>query len=168
MKSNQAKEGLARAPHRSLLRASGFTEWEIARPWIGVVNAYNSIIPGHTHLNRLAEGIKSSVYAHGGLPLEFPTIGICDGIAMNHEGMKFSLPSRELIRDSVEVMARAHALDALVLLTNCDKIIPGMAMAAAELDIPAIIISGGPMLAGHHKGKDIDLSNVFEAVGKRT
>ncbi len=168
MKSNQAKEGLARAPHRSLLRASGFTEWEIARPWIGVVNAYNSIIPGHTHLNRLAEGIKSSVYAHGGLPLEFPTIGICDGIAMNHEGMKFSLPSRELIRDSVEVMARAHALDALVLLTNCDKIIPGMAMAAAELDIPAIIISGGPMLAGHHKGKDIDLSNAFEAVGKRT
>ena len=167
MKSSQAKEGLARAPHRSLLRASGFTDWEIARPWIGVVNAYNSIIPGHTHLNRLAEGIKSSVYAHGGLPLEFPTIGVCDGIAMNHEGMKFSLPSRELIRDSVEVMARGHALDALVLLTNCDKITPGMAMAAAELDIPAVIISGGPMLAGRHKGRDIDLSNVFEAVGKR-
>ncbi|MBL3592070.1 MAG: dihydroxy-acid dehydratase [Synergistaceae bacterium] len=168
MRSSQAKEGLARAPHRSLLKASGFTDWEIARPWVGVVNAYNSIIPGHTHLNRLAEGIKHSVYGHGGLPLEFPTIGICDGIAMNHEGMKFSLPSRELIRDSVEVMARAHALDALVLLTNCDKIIPGMAMAAAELDIPAIIISGGPMLAGRHKGKDIDLSNIFEAVGKRT
>ena len=168
MRSSQAKEGLARAPHRSLLKASGFTDWEIARPWVGVVNAYNSIIPGHTHLNRLAEGIKNSVYGHGGLPLEFPTIGICDGIAMNHEGMKFSLPSRELIRDSVEVMARAHALDALVLLTNCDKIIPGMAMAAAELDIPAIIISGGPMLAGRHKGKDIDLSNIFEAVGKRT
>ncbi len=167
MKSSQAKEGLARAPHRSLLRASGFTDWEITRPWIGVVNAYNSIIPGHTHLNRLAEGIKSSVYAHGGLPLEFPTIGVCDGIAMNHEGMKFSLPSRELIRDSVEVMARGHALDALVLLTNCDKITPGMAMAAAELDIPAVIISGGPMLAGRHKGRDIDLSNVFEAVGKR-
>ncbi len=167
MKSSQAKEGLARAPHRSLLRASGFTDWEIARPWIGVVNAYNSIIPGHTHLNRLAEGIKSSVYAHGGLPLEFPTIGVCDGIAMNHEWMKFSLPSLELIRDSVEVMARGHALDALVLLTNCDKITPGMAMAAAELDIPAVIISGGPMLAGRHKGRDIDLSNVFEAVGKR-
>ena len=168
MKSSLAKEGLARAPHRSLLKASGFTDWEIARPWIGVVNAYNSIIPGHTHLNRLAEGIRNSVYGHGGLPLEFPTIGICDGIAMNHEGMKFSLPSRELIRDSVEVMARAHALDALVLLTNCDKIIPGMAMAAAELDIPAIVISGGPMLAGRHNGRDIDLSNAFEAVGKRT
>ena len=167
MRSNLAKEGLARAPHRSLMKASGFTDWEIARPWIGVVNAYNSIIPGHTHLNRLAQGIKSAVYAHGGLPLEFPTIGVCDGIAMNHEGMKFSLPSRELIRDSVEVMARAHALDALVLLTNCDKIVPGMAMAAAELDIPAIIISGGPMLAGRHGGRDIDLSNIFEAVGKR-
>lgn len=167
MKSDNAKKGLERAPHRSLLKAGGYTEWEIERPWIGVVNAYNSIIPGHTHLNRITSAVKSGVYAGGGLPLEFPVIGICDGIAMNHEGMKFSLPSRELIMDSIEVMARGHALDALVLVTNCDKIIPGMAMAAARLNIPAIVISGGPMLAGIHGKKAIDLSTVFEAVGRR-
>ena len=167
MKSDNAKKGPERAPHRSLMKAGGYTDWEIERPWIGVVNAYNSIIPGHTHLNRITEAVKSGVYASGGLPLEFPVIGICDGIAMNHEGMKFSLPSRELIMDSIEVMARGHALDALVLVTNCDKIIPGMAMAAAMLNIPAIIISGGPMLAGIHGKRDIDLSTVFEAVGRR-
>ena len=132
-----------------------------------VVNAYNSIIPGHTHLNRITTAVKAGIYSAGGLPLEFPVIGICDGIAMNHEGMKFSLPSRELIMDSIEVMARGHALDALVLVTNCDKIIPGMAMAAARLNIPAIVISGGPMLAGIHGKKDIDLSTVFEGVGRR-
>jgi dihydroxy-acid dehydratase len=148
------------------MKASGFTDWGIERPWVGVVNAYNSIIPGHVHLNRLTAAVKAGVYAEGGLPMEFPVIGICDGIAMNHEGMKFSLPSRELIMDSIEVMARAHALDALVLVTNCDKIIPGMAMAAAKLNIPALVISGGPMMAGIHNGKDIDLSNVFEAVGQ--
>ncbi|MBN1332247.1 MAG: dihydroxy-acid dehydratase [Synergistales bacterium] len=167
MKSDNAKKGLERAPHRSLLKAGGFTDWEIERPWVGVVNSYNSIIPGHTHLNRITAAVKAGVYAGGGLPLEFPVIGICDGIAMNHEGMKFSLPSRELIMDSIEVMARGHALDALVLVTNCDKIIPGMAMAAAELNIPALVISGGPMLAGVHGRKDIDLSTVFEAVGRR-
>lgn len=167
MKSDNAKKGPERAPHRSLMKAGGYTDWEIERPWIGVVNAYNSIIPGHTHLNKITEAVKSGVYASGGLPLEFPVIGICDGIAMNHEGMKFSLPSRELIMDSIEVMARGHALDALVLVTNCDKIIPGMAMAAAMLNIPAIIISGGPMLAGIHGKRDIDLSTVFEAVGRR-
>jgi len=167
MKSDNAKKGLERAPHRSLLKAGGFTDWEIERPWVGVVNSYNAIIPGHTHLNRITEAVKAGVYAGGGLPLEFPVIGICDGIAMNHEGMKFSLPSRELIMDSIEVMARGHALDALVLVTNCDKIIPGMAMAAAALNIPALIISGGPMLAGVHGRKDIDLSTVFEAVGRR-
>jgi len=166
MNSNNAKKGPERAPHRSLLKAGGFTDWEIDRPWIGVVNAYNSIIPGHTHLRRIAEAAKYGVYSGGGLPLEFPVIGVCDGIAMNHEGMKFSLPSRELIADSIEVMAKAHALDGLVMVTNCDKIIPGMAMVAARLNIPTVIISGGPMLAGQHKGCEVDLSSVFEAVGK--
>jgi len=148
------------------MKASGYTDWEIERPWIGVVNAYNAIIPGHVHLKRLAEAVKAGVYAAGGLPLEFPVIGVCDGIAMNHEGMKYSLPSRELIMDSIEVMAQGHALDALVMVTNCDKIIPGMAMAAARLDIPSIVLSGGPMMAGIRNGKDIDLNTVFETVGK--
>lgn len=166
MKSDQAKKGVSRAPHRSLMKANGFTEWEIERPWIGVANAFNQIIPGHTHLRRITEAVKAGVYAAGGLPIEFPTIGVCDGIAMNHIGMKFSLPSRELIMDSIEVMARGHAFDALVLVTNCDKIIPGMAMAAARLNIPALVVSGGPMLAGRYRERDIDLSTMFEAVGK--
>jgi dihydroxy-acid dehydratase len=168
MNSDRAKKGVSRAPHRSLLKACGYTDWEIERPWIGVVNAFNSIIPGHVHLKRITEAVKAGVYAAGGLPLEFPVIGVCDGIAMNHEGMKFSLPSRELIKDSVEVMARAHALDGLVYVTNCDKIIPGMAMSAAELNLPSLIISGGPMLAGVGKcgENDTDLSSVFEGVGR--
>jgi dihydroxy-acid dehydratase len=148
------------------MKAAGYTDWEIRRPWIGVVNAYNSIIPGHVHLGRLVSAAKAGIYAAGGLPLEFPVIGVCDGIAMNHLGMKFSLASRELIMDSIEVMVQGHALDALVMVTNCDKIIPGMAMAAAKLNIPSLIVSGGPMMAGRHGGRDIDLSNVFEAVGK--
>ena len=166
MRSDSAKKGIERAPHRSLMKASGYTDWEIERPWIGVVNAYNAIIPGHVHLKRIAEAVKAGVYAAGGLPIEFPVIGVCDGIAMNHVGMKFSLPSRELIMDSIEVMAQGHALDALVMVTNCDKIIPGMAMAAARLNIPSIVLSGGPMLAGLYGDKDIDLSTVFETVGK--
>jgi dihydroxy-acid dehydratase len=167
MRSDCAKKGTERAPHRSLMFASGYTRWEIERPWIGVVNSYNALIPGHVHLRRIADAVKSAVYAWGGLPLEFPVIGVCDGIAMNHEGMKFSLPSRELIMDSIEVMVRSHALDALVLIPNCDKIIPGMAMAAASLNIPAIVVSGGAMLAGNLGGRDVDLNTVFEAVGKR-
>ena len=167
MRSDSAKKGIERAPHRSLLKAAGYSDWEIERPWIGVANPYNAIIPGHIHLNRLAEAVKLAVYAFGGLPLEFPVIGVCDGIAMNHEGMKFSLPSRELIRDSVEVMVRGHGLDGLVLITNCDKIIPGMAMAALSLNIPTVMVSGGPMLAGARRGKRIDLTHVFEAVGRR-
>jgi dihydroxy-acid dehydratase len=166
MRSDEAKKGIGRAPHRSLMKASGYTDWEIERPWVGVVNAYNSIIPGHTHLKRIAEAAKAGIYAAGGLPLEFPVIGVCDGIAMNHAGMKYSLPSREMIMDSIEIMAQGHAIDALVMVTNCDKIIPGMAMAAAGLNIPSIVISGGPMLAGIHGGQDIDLSTVFETVGK--
>lgn len=166
MRSDQAKKGPARAPHRSLLKAAGYDNWEIDRPWIGVVNAYNSIIPGHVHLKRLVEGVRAGIYAAGGLPMEFPVIGVCDGIAMNHMGMKFSLPSREVITDSIEIMAQGHALDGLVMVTNCDKIIPGMAMAAAKLNIPTVIVSGGPMMAGQFKGRDVDLSTVFEAVGK--
>ena len=153
MRSDRAKAGIERAPHRSLMLAAGYSRWEFERPWVGVVNAYNAIIPGHIHLRRIADAAKAGIYAAGGLPLEFPVIGVCDGIAMNHLGMKFSLPSRELIMDSIEVMVEAHALDALVLVTNCDKIVPGMAMAAANLNIPSIVISGGPMLAGVYKGR---------------
>jgi dihydroxy-acid dehydratase len=167
MRSDRAKLGPQRAPHRALLKAAGYTDWEIERPWVGVANAYNQIIPGHVHLQRITEAVKAGIYAAGGLPIEFPTIGVCDGIAMNHIGMKFSLPSRELIMDSIEVMAQGHAFDALVLVTNCDKIIPGMAMAAARLNIPSIVVSGGPMLTGRLNGKDIDLNTVFETVGKR-
>jgi dihydroxy-acid dehydratase len=166
MRSDLAKKGVERAPHRSLMKASGYTDWEIERPWVGVVNAYNAIIPGHVHLKRITEAVKAGIYAAGGLPIEFPVIGVCDGIAMNHIGMKFSLPSREIIMDSIEIMTQGHALDALVMVTNCDKIIPGMAMAAAELNVPSIVVSGGPMLAGLHDGRDIDLSTVFESVGK--
>ena len=166
MRSDRVKLGLERAPHRALLKAAGYTDWEIARPWIGVANSYNQIIPGHVHLRRIVEAVKAGIYAAGGLPIEFPTIGVCDGIAMNHAGMKFSLPSRELIMDSIEVMAQGHAFDGLVMVTNCDKIIPGMAMAAAKLNIPSIVISGGPMLTGMLNGKEIDLNTVFETVGK--
>ena len=161
------KKDTFRSPHRSLLKAAGYTDWEIERPWIGVANAYNAVIPGHVHLRTITEAVKAGIYAAGGLPIEFPVIGVCDGIAMNHEGMKFSLPSRELIMDSVEVMTRAHALDGLVLVPNCDKIIPGMAMAAAELNLPAIVVSGGPMMAGQHNGRTLDLNSVFEGVGQR-
>ena len=167
LNSDKAKKGYLRSPHRSLLKAAGYTDWEIERPWIGVANAYNAIIPGHVHLRTITEAVKAGIYAAGGLPIEFPVIGVCDGIAMNHEGMKFSLPSRELIMDSVEIMTRAHALDGLVLVPNCDKIIPGMAMAAAELHLPALVISGGPMMAGQHKGRTLDLNSVFEGVGQR-
>lgn len=167
MNSDKVKRGFERAPHRSLMKANGYTDWEMERPWIGVVNAYNSIIPGHIHLNRIAQAVKDGVYSAGGLPLEFPVIGVCDGIAMGHRGMKYSLPSRELIKDSIELMALAHGLDGLVMVTNCDKIIPGMAMAAASLNVPALVLSGGPMLAGPGEGCATDLSTVFEAVGKR-
>ena len=167
MNSDKAKKGYQRSPHRSLLKAAGYTDWEIERPWIGVANSYNAIIPGHVHLKTITEAVKSGIYAAGGLPIEFPVIGVCDGIAMNHEGMKFSLPSRELIMDSIEVMARGHAFDGLVLVTNCDKIVPGMAMAAGKLNLPSVVISGGPMMAGTMKGRVLDLNSVFEGVGMK-
>ena len=168
MKSDQVKKGIDRAPHRSLFKAMGYTDREMSRPLIGIANSANEIIPGHIHLNRIVDAVKAGVYMAGGLPVTFGTIGVCDGIAMNHLGMKYSLGSRELIADSVEVMALAHAFDALVLVVNCDKIVPGMLMAAARVDIPAIVISGGPMLAGRHPGdqdRKIDLITVFESVG---
>ena len=165
MRSDAMKTGLARAPHRSLLKAMGLTETEIERPIIGVVNAHNELIPGHIHLNTLVEAVKAGVRLAGGTPLEFPTIGVCDGLAMNHVGMKYSLASRELIADMIEVMAMAHPFDALVFIPNCDKIVPGMLMAAARLNLPAIFISGGPMLAGRYQGRDVSLSTMFEAVG---
>lgn len=169
MKSDQVKGGIERAPHRALMKSCGYTQAEIDRPLIGIANAVNSIIPGHVHLGSLAEAVKAGIYMAGGTPVEFGVIGVCDGIAMNHEGMKYSLGSRELIADSVEVMATAHGLDAMVMIPNCDKIVPGMLMAAARLDLPTIFISGGPMLAGEHQTdsgtRRIDLITVFEAVG---
>ncbi len=169
MKSDNAKKGIERAPHRSLFKAMGYTDAEIKRPLIGIANSANSIIPGHINLDKITEAVKAGVYMAGGTPIEFGTIGVCDGIAMNHTGMKYSLGSRELIADSIEVMAVAHAFDAMIMVTNCDKIVPGMLMAAARLDIPTIVISGGPMLAGERPEKagseKIDLVTVFEAVG---
>ncbi len=168
MKSDSIKKGIERAPHRSLLRALGVTAEEMERPFIGVVNSFTEVVPGHINLREIAHAVKAGVRSGGGVPFEFNTIAVCDGIAMNHLGMNYSLPSRELIADSVEIMAQAHAFDALVFITNCDKIIPGMLMAAVRLNLPSIFISGGPMLAGRLEGKPVDLSHVFEAVGKVT
>ena len=165
MRSDKMKKGLEKAPHRSLFKAMGYIAEEIERPLVGIVNSANEIIPGHIHLDIIAEAAKAGVRMAGGTPIEFSTIGVCDGIAMNHEGMKYSLASRELIADSIEVMAIAHPFDGLVLIPNCDKIIPGMLMAALRLNIPAIVVSGGPMLAGRVSGRKIDLITVFEGVG---
>jgi dihydroxy-acid dehydratase len=161
------KSGLEKAPHRSLLYALGLTREEMERPLVGVVNAASEVVPGHIHLNALSRAVKAGVRMAGGTPLEFPAIAVCDGIAMNHEGMRFSLPSREYIADSVEIMARAHAFDALVFIPNCDKCVPGMLMAMLRLNLPSVLISGGPMLPGHlAPGTKGDLITVFEAVGR--
>ena len=165
MISDQVTNGPDRAPHRSLFYAAGFTDEELKKPLIGVVSAQSDIIPGHTHLNQLAEAVKAGVYAAGGTPVVVPAIGVCDGIVMGHRGMHYSLASRELIADSVETLAAAHCFDGLVLIPNCDKIVPGMVMAALRLNIPAIVCSGGPMLAGNINGKKTSLSQMFEAVG---
>jgi dihydroxy-acid dehydratase len=166
LRSDRMKIGPSQAPHRSLLKADGLTDEEISRPLVAVVNSANEIIPGHLGLRNVADAVKAGIRMAGGTPLEFSTIGICDGIAMNHDGMHYSLASREVIADSVELMVQAHAFDAMVLIPNCDKVVPGMLMAAVRLDIPAIVISGGPMLAGTFGGKDVDLDTVFTAVGK--
>ena len=165
MRSDVVKKGPQRAPHRSLFKAAGLTEEELERPLIGVVTSQNDIIPGHVHLDQIVEGVKKGVLMSGGTPLVFPTIGVCDGIAMGHEGMKYSLVTRELIADTIECMVKAHGFDALVLIPNCDKIVPGMIMAALRLNIPAVIVSGGPMLPGKFKDTDVSLTTVFEAVG---
>jgi dihydroxy-acid dehydratase len=166
MRSDQTKKSIEKAPHRSLLKAGGLTDEEIERPFVGIVNSANEIIPGHIHLRQIADAVKAGVRMAGGTPMEFSVIGICDGIAMNHAGMKYSLPSREIIADSIELVAFAHAFDALVFIPNCDKVVPGMLMAALRINVPCVVISGGPMLAGMHRGKSVDLISVFEGVGK--
>ncbi|MCK5322726.1 MAG: dihydroxy-acid dehydratase, partial [Desulfobulbaceae bacterium] len=166
MRSDLMKKGLERAPHRSLFKAMGYTDEEINRPIIGIVHAHNEIIPGHVHLDRILDAVKTGVSMAGGTPVAFCTIGVCDGIAMNHTGMKYSLASREIIADSVEIMAMAHPFDALIAIPNCDKIVPGMLMALLRLNIPAVMVSGGPMLAGRFKGRDVNLVSVFEGVGQ--
>jgi dihydroxy-acid dehydratase len=168
MRSDVLKHGIERAPHRSLLRALGCTDGEIGQPFVGVINSYNEAIPGHVGLRQVADAVKAGIRTAGGTPFECNTIGVCDGLAMNHPGMKYSLPSRELIADSVEVVVQAHAFDALVLIPNCDKIIPGMLMAAARLNLPTIVVSGGPMLAGSLDGRAVDLADVFMALGAVT
>lgn len=166
MRSDVVKKGITRTAHRTLFHAMGYSDDDLSKPLIGVVDAFNEIIPGHIHLRDIAQAVKLGVSAAGGTPIEFPAIGICDGIAMGHSGMRYPLASRELICDSIEAVANAHAFDGLVLIPNCDKIVPGMLMATGRLNIPAVVVSGGPMLAGRYKGKDISVSTMFEAAGK--
>ena len=168
MRSENIKLGAERTPNRSLLYALGYTDEELSRPLVGVVCSHNEIVPGHMHLDKIAEAVKAGIRAAGGTPVMFPAIAVCDGIAMGHQGMKMSLPSRELIADTVETMLRAHCFDAMVCIPNCDKIVPGMILAALRVNIPAVFASGGPMLPGKHPltGKDSDLNTVFEAVAE--
>ena len=166
MRSDDVKSGYTRAPNRSLIRSLGISDKEIDKPFVGIANSWNTIVPGHTHLRMVAERVREGVAAGGGTPFEFNTIGICDGIAMGHEGMRYSLASRENIADSVELMIQAHRFDALVCICTCDKIVPGMLMAAARCNIPAIVVTGGNMLPGHHKGCELSLTDIFEGVGK--
>jgi len=165
VRSDSIKKGLQRAPHRSLLRACGVTDEEMDKPFIGIANSFTDIVPGHIHLNEVSNAVKLGISHAGGVPFEFNTMAICDGIAMNHEGMRYSLASREIIADTVESMAQAHQLDGLVCIPTCDKVVPGMLMAAARLDIPSIFVTGGPMKPGKFKGKSVDLIDVFEGVG---
>ena len=170
MRSDVVKKGIERAPHRSLLRAVGCSSEDWDKPFIGVVNSFSEIVPGHIHLRTVANAVKEGIRSQGGVPFEVNTIAVCDGIAMNHPGMKYSLPSRELIADSVEILAQAHAFDGLVFIPNCDKVVPGMLMAAVRLDLPSVFVSGGPMLAGKlvqgNTAKSVDLITVFQAVGE--
>jgi dihydroxy-acid dehydratase len=166
LRSDAVKVGVQRAPHRALLKALGLADKDLTKPFIGVVNSFTNIVPGHAHLNQVADAVKTGVISAGGVPFEFNTIGICDGIAMGHNGMRYSLPSRELIADSVEVMVQAHRFDGIVMISTCDKITPGMLMAAARLNIPAIMVTGGPMLSGAYKGKKVGTDSMFEAIGK--
>lgn len=166
MKSDNVKKGVQRAPHRSLLRACGLKDEDFNKPFIGIANSFTDIVPGHIHLKELVEFVKEGIIAAGGIPFEFDTMAICDGIAMNHEGMKYSLPSREIVAATVESMAKGHSLDGLVLMPSCDKVVPGMLMAAGRVDIPSIVVTGGPMEPSTFKGKNADLITVYEAVGE--
>lgn len=165
MRSDTVKNGIERAPHRSLFKAMGYTDEEINRPLIGVVNSKSEIIPGHINLDKIAEAVKAGIRMAGGTPVEFGTIGVCDGIAMGHTGMKYSLATRELIADSCEAMGMAHSFDGMVFIPNCDKIVPGMIMAAARINVPSVVISGGPMLSVVRNGKQLDFNSMMEAVG---
>ena len=166
MRSDELKRGVERAAHRALLKADGLTNEDLSKPFVGVANSYTNIVPGHIHLQRLGEAVKQGILAAGGVPFEFNTIAVCDGLAMGHEGMRYSLPSRELIADSVEVMMQAHRLDGMVTISNCDKVTPGMLMAAARLDLPTISVTGGAMESGVLNGKKVGVDSVFEATGK--
>jgi len=166
LRSDAVKVGFERAPHRALLKALGLGDKDIAKPFIGVVNSFTDVVPGHIHLKQVADAVKAGIIAAGGVPFEFNTIGICDGIAMGHNGMRYSLPSRELIADCVESMVQAHRFDGIVMISTCDKITPGMLMAAARLNVPAIMVTGGPMLSGNYKGKKVGTDSMFEAIGK--
>ena len=165
MKSDAVKKGMQQAPHRSLFNALGLTKEEMDKPLVGIVSSYNEIVPGHVNLDKIVEAVKMGVALAGGVPRVFPAIAVCDGIAMGHEGMKYSLVTRDLIADSTEAMAIAHQFDALVMVPNCDKNVPGLLMAAARINVPTVFVSGGPMLAGHVKGQKRSLSSMFEAVG---
>lgn len=168
MRSDVVRTGLERAAPRGLLKGMGYTDEEIYRPWVGIANSWNEVVPGHIQLDRIAAAVKDGVRIAGGTPMEFGTIGVCDGLAMGHEGMRYSLVTRELIADSIECMAKAHAFDALVLIPNCDKIVPAMLMAAARINIPTIIVSGGPMMAGRYQGRDISVQQLFQGKGAVT
>jgi dihydroxy-acid dehydratase len=166
LRSDHIKTGIEKAPHRALLKSLGLQDDDMTKPLIGVANSYTNLVPGHIHLRTLGESVKEGVLAAGGTPFEFNTIAVCDGIAMGHQGMRYSLPSREIVADSVEIMIQAHSLDGLVMITNCDKITPGMLMAAARIDVPAIMVTGGPMAAGRHQGRKISYSAMPEALGQ--
>ncbi|MBS7648950.1 dihydroxy-acid dehydratase, partial [Candidatus Bathyarchaeota archaeon] len=166
MRSNVIKFGVERAPHRAIWKCLGVSDEDLNKPFIGIANSFTELVPGHMHLDKVVQFVKAGVRSAGGVPFEFNTIAICDGLAMGHEGMHYSLPSRELIADSIEVMAQAYKFDGLVLLTNCDKITPGMIMAAARLNIPSIIVTGGPMLSGRYGRKRVDVTSIFEAIGE--
>lgn len=168
MKSDNIKKGIQRAPHRSLLRACGLKDQDFEKPFIGIANSFTDIVPGHIHLRELVEFVKEGIIAAGGIPFEFDTMAVCDGIAMNHEGMKYSLPSREIIAATVESMAKGHSFDGLVLIPSCDKVVPGMIMGASRVDVPTIVLTGGPMAAGRYDNKNIDLISVYEAVGQHS
>ena len=168
MKSDNIKKGIQRAPHRSLLRACGLKDQDFEKPFIGIANSFTDIVPGHIHLRELVEFVKKGIIAAGGIPFEFDTMAVCDGIAMNHEGMKYSLPSREIIAATVESMAKGHSFDGLVLIPSCDKVVPGMIMGASRVDVPTIVLTGGPMAAGRYDNKNVDLISVYEAVGQHS